>query len=95
MDLVLTSVLLTLFAAAGLSGFGAVLCFIRAGYWSDRRDRGRARGSHDRLALILGLDLDEVAHRHWTRAWHLTTAFLVLWAAAFLIGVFLIPLGRS
>src|SRR4051812_3932780 len=73
--------LLVLLAGAGVSGLAAMVCFLKAGVLPGNERRRDGRPAAARLDLILGLDLDEEAHRHWARAWTCTVLFLVLWAA--------------
>jgi hypothetical protein len=41
--------------------------------------------------VILGLELDEQAHKHWQRAWTCTSLFLLLWFLAFLLAALVLP----
>jgi hypothetical protein len=86
----LAMLMLGLLGAAALSGFAAMVCFLRAGILPDRHHpSGRPRAA--RLELILGLDLDEDAHRHWQRAWTCTALFLLSWFLAFLVAALILP----
>jgi hypothetical protein len=88
--------LLVLLAGAGVSGFAAMVCFLKAGVLpGNERHRRDGRSAAARLELILGLDLDEAAHRHWARAWTCTVLFLVLWASAFVMGSLVLPMLRG
>lgn len=90
----LSVAIMGLLAAAAACGFAAMVSFIRAGIWPDRTAHSRRRHA-GRLELILGLDLDEVSHGHWRRAWTLTSLFLLFWFLAFLAGALLLPLVRA
>ena len=92
----LALLILGLLGAAAVCGFGAMVSFLKAGVWPDRQTRAEPPRSHaGRLGLILGLDLDEVSHGHWRRAWTLTSLFLLFWFLAFLAGALLLPFWRS
>ena len=89
----LPMLMLVFIAAAAVSGFAAMVCFLRAGILPDRHDRQAPRRAA-RLDLILGLDLDDEAHKHWQRAWTCTALFLLAWFLAFIVGALILPSSR-